>query len=75
MRRPFSDRHLKSISVGPNGSILTGTTGFLEVAVCLDVMAKAAWGFIQTINSRSLKNAMEKYESKKNDSNSRTKGI
>jgi hypothetical protein len=52
---------------GPNGSILSGTTGFLEVAVCLDVMAKAAWGFIQTINSRSLKDTMEKYESKKQE--------
>lgn len=49
---------------GPNGSILTGTTGFLEVAVCLDVGAKGLWGFLQTINSRALKDAMDKYESK-----------
>jgi hypothetical protein len=55
---------------GPNGSVLSGTTGFLEVAVCLDVMAKAAWGFIQTMNSRSLKDAMEKYESKKKETSS-----
>ena len=44
--------------VGPNGSVLTGSTGFLEVAVVLDVMAKGIWGFLQTINSRALQDAM-----------------
>jgi len=38
------------------------------VAVCLDVMAKGVWGFIQTINSRALKEAMDKYESGQTES-------
>ena len=53
--------------VGPNGSLVSGSTGFLEVAVCLDVVAKGVWGFLQTINSRSMKDAMDKYEGKKSN--------